>query len=81
MSASPPVAFKKQYIIRHIDDLVYDDRMEVLTLLRDLDKDKIKSLATGSAYNLDKATPEHINRVFYLVYERYNTVDPAHAIS
>ena len=73
-------AFKTKYLIRHIDDLVYEDRMEVLNLLHKLDGDNIKTLGIGSAYNLDKATADHINQLFHLVYERYNTVDPVNAI-
>ena len=78
--AEKPSAFKTKYLIRHIDDLVYEDRMEVLNLLHKLDGDNIKTLGIGSAYNLDKATADHINQLFHLVYERYNTVDPVNAI-
>ena len=46
---------KKNYIINNIQNLILEDRLTVLKVISAIDRESIKTLGSGTAYNLDKA--------------------------
>lgn len=54
MTEQESLTLKKRFIIHNIDRLALEDRQTVLKIIEAVDRDRIKTLAEGTAYNLDK---------------------------
>jgi hypothetical protein len=53
----------QKYIIRNIDKLDKDDRMELLTLIKRYNTGCIKVCSSGSMINLDRLDPILLSRI------------------
>jgi hypothetical protein len=67
MSEHESLTLKKRYIINSIDDLVLEDRLTVLRIIESIDREKIKTLSVGTAYNLDNAPQGLIDVLSYTI--------------
>jgi len=67
MSEDEALTLKKRYIINSIDKLVIEDRLTVLKVIESIDREKVKTLSTGSAYNLDEAPQGLISVLSYTI--------------
>jgi hypothetical protein len=67
MTERESLQLKKRYIINNIDKLVLEDRLSVLKVIQAVDRENIKPIATGSAFNLDKAPPGLIDVLEYTI--------------
>ena len=67
MTQEESLALKKRYIINNIENLILEDRLTVLKVIESVDRERIKTLASGSAYNLDKAPDGLISVLCYTV--------------
>jgi len=67
MSEDESLTLKKRYIINSIDKLVIEDRLTVLKVIESIDREKVKTLSTGSAYNLDSAPQGLISVLSYTI--------------
>ena len=67
MTQEESLALKKRFIINNIENLILEDRLTVLKVIESVDRERIKTLSTGSAYNLDKAPDGLISVLCYTV--------------
>jgi hypothetical protein len=67
---------KKQEIKDKINDLVYEDRLYVLQILKQhVEPSKIIGHADGSRVNLDTLTPELISKIHYIIEQKIAKLD------
>ena len=60
----------EKYIIKNVENLTQEDRQNIISLILMFDEKKnIKELASGLAYNLDKA-PEGLVDLIYVYIEK-----------
>jgi len=60
----------EKYIIKNVEELTQADRQNIISLILMFDEKKnIKELASGLAYNLDKA-PEGLVELIYVYIEK-----------
>jgi hypothetical protein len=67
MTEAESLALKKRFIINNIENLMLDDRLTVLKVIEAIDREKIKTLSTGSAYNLDDCPDGLISVLCYTI--------------
>ena len=67
MSEDEALTLKKRYIINNIDNLILEDRLTVLKVIESIDRQKIKTLSIGTAYNLDNAPQGLISVLSYTI--------------
>ena len=67
MSEDESLTLKKRYIINNIDNLVLEDRLTVLKVIESVDREKVKTLSIGTAYNLDQAPQGLISVLSYTI--------------
>lgn len=60
----------EKYIIKNVEELTQEDRQNIISLILMFDEKKnIKELASGLAYNLDKA-PQGLIELIYTYIEK-----------
>ena len=67
MTERESLQLKKTFIINNIDRLHIDDRLSVLRVIQAVDEENIKTIATGSVFNLDKAMPSLIDVLEHVI--------------
>ena len=67
MSENESLLLKKRYIINNIDNLILEDRLTVLKVIQSVDCGGVKTLASGTAYNLDKSPPGLISVLSFTI--------------
>lgn len=67
MSEQESLTLKKRYIINSIEKLDLGDRMAILKVIESVDRDQIKTLSYGSAYDLDKCPLGLISVLCYTI--------------
>ena len=67
MTERESLQLKKRYIINNIDKLVLEDRLSILKVIQAVDRENIKPIATGSAFNLDKAPAGLVDVLEYTI--------------
>jgi len=75
MTQEESLALKKRYIINNIEKLILEDRLTVLKVIEAIDRQRIKTLASGSAYNLDKAPDGLISVLCYTIEKLLKPID------
>lgn len=61
----------EKYIIRNIDNLTQEDRQHIVSLILMFDEKKnVKELASGLAYNLDKAPPGLLEVIYTFIEKK-----------
>ena len=61
----------EKYIIRNIENLTQEDRQHVVSLILMFDDEKrITELASGLAYNLDKAPPGLLEVIYTFIEKK-----------
>jgi len=58
---------KKRYILNNIDRLALEDRLAILRVISSIDRDRIKTLGTGTAYDLDRAPQGMLSVLCYTI--------------
>lgn len=75
MTQEESLALKKRYIINNIEKLILEDRLTVFKVIEAIDRQRIKTLASGSAYNLDKAPDGLISVLCYTIEKLLKPID------
>ena len=75
MTEQESLALKKRFIISNIENLSLEDRLTVLKVIEAIDREKIKTLPTGSFYNLDKAPDGLISVLCYTIEKLLKPID------